>query len=232
MPIRAPLNAFLAVGIVALAGAAPPDEVPWERLSPDVRREARAVADGATVQGEIPARRVRSEGRVYRTLLGELPLASRLLAALELGSYTIEPLPRDRFRIDDGSGAVAACQRALDAEGLLVVLARGELDVPVLPAIHGTGLIVVRYPPSPKGGLRCSAEVDFRLESELLRTLSRPLRGVLRRILTERLELLVSSATALAEAVSADPWAVYRRLQARGVDPADLRAYRELFLAV
>ena len=75
-------------------------------------------------------------------------VASRWLRALDLGDYAIVDNPDGSFTIDDKLGARARCTRALDQDGVLVVIARGVLDVSSLPTINGTGVILVRYSPA------------------------------------------------------------------------------------
>ncbi len=217
-------------------------EVPLERLPARVRPLASRVAGDPTARCEVPERRVRTEARIYRTLLARLPLAARMLRALDLGDYAIEDASEGRFTIDDRLGAQAVCERALEEAGLLVVVARGRLEVPVLPRIQGTGLIVVRYgertpvegaaaKEEAEPGLRCSAEVAFRLENDLLHRLSRPLRSTLQSVLQQKLADLIAAATALSELVAKDPSGVAVRLEAaEGFAPEDLTLYRQLFL--
>src|SRR5690606_39404674 len=136
--------------------AAPAEPEPTRELTPEERARERAralervperlrplvarVTGDASARCELSERAVNSSARVYRALLRRLPLASRVLSALELGEYAIEELPDGRFEIDDRSGARAVCERALDEQGRMVVVARGRLEVPVLPTIRGTGV--------------------------------------------------------------------------------------------
>lgn len=201
-----------------------------ERLRPLVER----VTSDASARCELSERAVESSTRVYRALLRRLPLASRILSALELGEYTIEELPDGRFEIDDRSGARAVCERALDEQGRMVVVARGRLDVPVLPTIRGTGVILIDYPERPAaagGGLTCSAAVAFRVENGLLHRVSRALGDTLAQVLEQKLARLVQAAIALSEEIAADPADVYARLRASGeLEEEELTEFRELFL--
>ncbi|MGE0710890.1 MAG: hypothetical protein AB7N76_16150 [Planctomycetota bacterium] len=207
-----------------------------EALRPEV---ARVRAD-ATVSTKIATRDVHTSPRVYRHLLTHLPQAARWLKALELGRYDIEDRPEGRFHIDDGSGAVATGERALDEPAELCVVARGKLEVTLLPRILGTGVIRIRYPqvqpeakpgePKPAPALRCEAEVWFRVDSQLLHGLSRPFRRVLAGVLRDKLDALVRAATALAEQIDKDPLAVLRRLSAAKLPEEDQAAFRRAFL--
>lgn len=219
------------------------DEKPWhERVAKALRSEVDEVRERPTVQTAVKARIVRSSPEVYRTLLTRLPQSARWLEALELGSYTIEDRPEGRFYINDRAGASAIGERALNEAGLLCVLARGRLEVSLLPKIRGTGVILVRFPEvktkrgpgAAKAGsaLRCEAEVWFRVESKVLHGLSRPFQRMLARVLRSKLNALVASATELAERVTKDPVAVYRALERAKVPAADLKAYRRAFLTL
>jgi hypothetical protein len=208
---------------------------PLERLDPAVRKQVRAVRGDATVTARIPTQTVRAPASVYRALLARLPLASRWLKALDLGDYTIRDLPKGGFLVDDKLGARARCARALDEEGQLVVVAGGSLEVAVLPKIQGTGVILVRYaPPDPAAPavLAATAEVDFRVASGLLHMLSRPFRKTLERVLADKMADLITSATALAEAIHRDPSGTLVELKAKGVAAEDLEAFRKLFLSL
>lgn len=229
--------ALLAVLPVLPAARAddPLQGVDLARLGRDDRRDVREVQAAPTAACEV-REAVRCRAGVYRFLLGRLPLAARAAEALNLegtGRYLVEDAGAGRFTIDDRAGATAECSRAWDEEGLLVVVARGRLDVPVLPRILGTGVIVVRYAPSPDdpGLVAARAHVLFRLSNRLLRALSTPVREVLERVLRDKLALLVRTASALAEALERDPAGVLAALDAAGtVDPDDLRALRAAVL--
>lgn len=238
----APLAALL---IAAWCGAAlgqdasPTPLDPWgmARIAETPRAEIKRVRDDATVRAALKPRRVRSSEEVYRYLLTHLPLASRWLRALELGDYDLSDLPEERFQIDDKAGAKAEGERALSEPGRLVVIARGTLEVPLLPKVKGVGVILIRFPKAPaiKGkpaALLCSAETAFRVEGRVLHGLGRALRRVLRRVVRDKLNELVKSATALAEAVTRDPTGTYNRLKAAKVAPKDLEAFRQRFLAL
>jgi hypothetical protein len=203
-----------------------------DRVPAKLRAEIRAVQAEATVHAKLPKRAVRSKAAAFRTLLGRLPQSSRWLRALKLGDYAVADLPDKSFSIDDKSGAKAVCTRALDEEGLLVIVAKGTLDVPVLPSILGTGVIVVRYAPTPNttGTLSCEAVVDFRLRSGLLHMLSRPFKRTLSQVIVAKLAALIRSAVDLSEAIERDPVAVYRKLEQANADTADLKAFRLRFL--
>ncbi|RMG19031.1 MAG: hypothetical protein D6731_00760 [Planctomycetota bacterium] len=227
------MRSAIALGLLCVASAAPAQDLPLDRLAAGDRAEVVRIASDPTVRARVPAQRVRCRPATYRRLLAELPLAARWLRALDLGDYAIEDLPAGGFRVDDRAGARARCRRALDERGLLVVVARGTLDVRALPTIRGAGVITVRYaalPDDPRR-LRARAEVAFRVESGLLHLVTRPFERLLERVLAAKLAALVRSATALAEAIERDPTGTYERLRAAGAASSDLEAYRERFLA-
>jgi hypothetical protein len=222
---------FLLVALVpalAQAQALVLDEVP-EAL----RAEVGEVSGDATVTARIPAREVTCQEATFSWLLARLPLASKLVRALELGDYGIEQLDNGELRIDDREGARADCVRAIDEPGRLLMIARGLLDVRVLPTIHGTGVILLRWEVSPDdpAKLRCQGKVWFRLRSRLLHLATSPFRRTLRRVLEQKLDDLIRRAIKLAEAVDANPAAVFQTLQRRGeATTAELVAFRDRFL--
>jgi hypothetical protein len=206
-----------------------------ERLPLRARAEVQRVRADATVRTSIPPRFVNASPQVYRYLLTHLPQAGRWLAALKLGDYAIQDLPGGRFQINDKAGARAVGERALDEKGLLCVVARGRLEVALVPKIRGTGVILIRFPQvtnpaTKKRALRCEAEVSFRVQSALLHRLSRPFRRALARVLRDKMAGLVRAATSLAERIQSDPLAVYRSLGAAKVGAKDLAAFRREFL--
>lgn len=233
-----PLLWLVLLGPAFAQDAAPKRD--WrERVPEALRAEVLRVERDATVKTKIPARDVESSPAVYRYLLTHLPQSARWLGSLELGDYAIEDRPKGRFHIDDQAGAVATGERALDEEGRLCVVAKGRLEVRILPRIRGTGVILVTYPRVERPAsasqparrvLRCGAEVAFRVESDVLHRLSRPIRGVLARVLRAKMADLVQAATGLAEAIHKDPQGVYRRLEGAKASEADLAAFRRHFL--
>lgn len=218
-----------ADGVAALEGVA------LERVAAAERDDLRVVTADPTVDTEVTGG-VRCRAVVYRFLLERLPFAAKALDALSLeesGRYTIEPDGAGRFTIDDRAGARAACVRAWDEDGLQVVVARGELALPILPKVLGTGVIVTRYAPGEDDPARLDARcrVLFKLSSRFLHVLTTPVRKALARVLEDKLRLLVRSATVLAERVEADPTGVLAALEQAGTLPADeLRAFREAVL--
>src|SRR5687768_9651116 len=142
--------------VLLLAARAPADDPPLagvalERVAEAERADLRAVTADSTVDTEIVGG-ARCRVPVYRFLLGDLPFAARAIDALQLeesGRYTIEAEGhRNRFVVDDRAGARAKCVRAWEEEGLEVIVARGQLDLPLLPKVLGTGVIVTRYAPN------------------------------------------------------------------------------------
>ncbi|MBL4849054.1 MAG: hypothetical protein JKY65_26315 [Planctomycetes bacterium] len=234
------LGACLALTCPGLAQEKPvPD--PWglARIASTSRTEIERVRQDATVSCALKARPVHSTEEVYRYLLTRLPLASRWLAALDLGDYGLTDLPNQRFQIDDKAGAKAEGERVLSEPGRLVVIARGTLEVPLLPKIRGVGVILIRFPqatatktgqgPAP---LVCSAKVAFRVKGRLFHGIGRALQRILRRVLRSKLDALVTSATALAESITRDPTGTYLRLKQAKASAEDLRAFRARFLAL
>lgn len=215
--------------VAALEGVA------LERVAAAERDELARVAADPSVDTEIVGG-VRCRAPVYRFLLGHLPFAARAIDALELdesGRYTIEADGPGRFTVDDRAGARADCVRAWDAEGLQVVVARGQLDLTMLPKVLGTGVIVTRYSPSADDPARLDARcrVLFKLSSRFLHVLTTPVRKALAKVLADKLQLLVRSATLLAEVVERDPHRVLAALErANTASPEDLKAFREAVL--
>lgn len=227
-----PVTAQVAPG----AEAPPLEGVDLDRVDPVDRDELVRVTSDPTVDAGISGE-VRTSARVYRFLLTRLPFSARAIDALELseaGRYVIEDTGPGRFSIDDTAGAFAACTRPWDEDGHTVVVARGHLDVPMLPRVLGTGVIVTRWSPSPDDPavLRARCRVLFRLTNRLLHALTSPVRDLLARVVADKLSLLVRSATLLAEAVERDPAGVLATLERAGTIPStDLQAYRVAILA-
>ena len=228
----------LCLASPALAQDAPAPD-PWglKRIAEVPRAEIERVRNDATVSAVLKPRRVESSEAVYRYMLTNLPLASRWLRALELGDYDLSDLPEGKFQIDDKAGAKAIGERALSEPSRLVVIAKGTLEVPLLPKIKGVGVILIRFPLAPEvkgkpAALLCSAETAFRVEGRVLHGLGRALRRILRKVVHDKLDSLVKSATALAEAVTRDPTGTFERLKAAKVDRKDLEAFRQRFLAL
>lgn len=230
---------LLALCCAPALGQEAPAPDPWglKRIAEEPRAEIERVRKDATVSAVLKPRRVQSSEAVYRYLLEHLPLASRWLRGLKLGDYDLSDLPEGKFQIDDKAGAKAVGERALSEPGRLVVIARGTLEVPLLPKIKGVGVILIRFPKAPEvegkpAALLCSAETAFRVEGRVLHGLGRALRRILRKVVRDKLDSLVKSATSLAEAVTRDPTGTFKRLQAAKVAPEDLEAFRQRFLAL
>jgi hypothetical protein len=237
--VRSLALALLLCLLSPALGQEAPAPDPWAlaRIAAEPRAEIKRVRKDATVSAALKPRRVQSSEAVYRYLLTNLPLASRWLRALKLGDYDLSDLPEGKFQIDDKAGAKAIGERALSEPGRLVVIARGTLEVPLLPKIKGVGVILIRFPKARdvKGepaALLCSAETAFRVEGRVLHGLGRALRRILRKVVRDKLDSLVKSATALAESINRDPTGTFKRLQAAKVAPKDLEAFRQRFLAL
>jgi hypothetical protein len=234
-PIASSLLLLVLAAAPSLAQATPLEGVALERVAEPDRRELLEVTGAPTVDCQVEET-VRASTTVYRFLLAHLAFASRAIEALDLdgtGRYAIEDAGDGRFTIDDHAGAFATCSRPSDEDGLLVVLARGHVEVPVLPRVLGTGVIVVRYEPSEDdpGLLRARCRILFRLTNRLLHALTAPLRDTLSRVLADKLSLLIRSASALAVVVERDPWAVLAAVERAGTASAeDLAAYRQALL--
>jgi hypothetical protein len=227
--------------LLVLAARAAADDVALlegvvlERVPAAERADLLRVTRDPTVDTEVTGG-VRCRQPVYEFLLQRLPFAARAIDALELeesGRYTIEADGPEGFRIDDRAGATADCVRAWESPGLQVVIARGQLDMPVLPTVLGTGVIVTRYAPSADDPTRLDARcrVLFKLSNRFLHALTSPVRKALGKVLEDKLRLLVRSATVLAEAVERDPTGVLAALEEAKTLPQDeLRAFREAVL--
>lgn len=236
---RRTFTLLLLSGLAGVSAAQDGEEsgfakVPAGRLEGDLR----VVHDEPTVACRVGPIDVRCRSTTYGFLLEHLSLAARALELLGLektGRYAIAPAGGEAgsFTVDDGAGATATCDRLWQPDGALLVSARGKLDVPVLPTVHGTGLILVRWAPRRDDPtlLAARCEVRFRLDSKLLHAATAPFRKALGRVLEEKLALLIASAAALAERVDRDPWSVHAALVKDGkAAPADLEAYRARLL--
>lgn len=244
MTRRLALAAALVAALLAPAlgdDADPYGAIPEASRRADLRAELAAVLGDPTVTASAGPVDVRCRPDAYRLLLDRLRLSARALEVLQLestGRYAVTPVEDPggpgTVLIDDGAGARATCHVAFASEQERLLLARGTVDLPVVPTIHGAGAILVRYAPvaGDPAKLRCRVDVRFRVQSRLLHLATAPLRTALSKVLTDKLELLVRSAASLAERVEADPWKVHAELErAGGCDPADLAAFRAaLFL--
>lgn len=240
LALAAALVAALLVPALADDGD-PFAAIPDASRRADLRAELAEVLGDPTVMASAGPVDVKSRPEAYRLLLDRLRLSARALEVLQLestGRYAVTPVEDPNgagtFRIDDGAGARATCAVAFATQDTRLILARGTVDLPVVPTIRGAGAILVRYAPAPgdPARLRCRVDVRFKVQSRLLHLATAPLRSALSRVLTDKLRLLVTSAAALAERVEADPWKVHAELEeAGGCDPADLAALRAaLFL--
>jgi len=241
LALAAALVAALLVSPLLAQDGDPYAAIPDASRRADLRAELAEVLADPTVAASAGPVDVTSRPEAYRLLLDRLRLSARALEVLQLestGRYVVTPVEdpsgAGTFLIDDGAGARATCAVAYATQDARLLLARGTVDLPVVPTIHGAGAILVRYAPVPgdPARLRCRVDVRFKVQSRLLHLATTPLRSALSRVLTDKLELLVRSAAALAERVEADPWKVHAELErAGGCDPADLAAFRAaLFL--
>lgn len=220
------------LGVCALA-AASADDPP--ALSKALQAEVDGVRVDPTVRCEVRKPGVRCRPKTYRFLLARLPLAAKALRALKVDAdYAIEDLEQPgTFSIDDNAGAYATCEAPVQEEGEHLVIARGHVDLPLVPRVLGTGVIDVRYAPREDDPqrLRVRCNVAFRLTNRALHRVTRAFRRLLERVIQGKLEKLIGAATTLAERVDAEPLKVYRALQAAGeASEAELSAYRRAFL--
>jgi hypothetical protein len=207
-----------------------------DRLPDGLRTEVSGIVNDPTVTCEV-TETARCTPRTYRFLLNHLPLSARALSSLgsdEVGSYTIEAREDGTYLIDDHAGATAVAEVIIEEEGLMVIVARGRVELPVIPAIDGTGVIVLRYASDEADPdlMRSTCLVSFRVANDTLHRMTAPFRRTLRRVLGRKLGLLIRSAVTLARSCEERPWDVYRGLrQVEGVQPDELREFREQFLA-
>ena len=225
---------FALIGLLTAGGASAQElRLDLDDVPARLRVETRGVHDEPTVVARIPARKVACSEATFSWLLARLPLASKLVRALELGDYAITPRDDGHLRIDDKEGATADCERAIDRPGRLLMLARGVLDVRLLPTIHGTGVVLLAWERDPEqpGRVDVQGRVWFKLRNRVLHLVTSPFERVLQRVLEQKLDDLIRRATSLAEQVESDPAAVFAALQAKGeATPAELDAFRGRFL--
>ncbi|MCA8923722.1 MAG: hypothetical protein KDD82_18065 [Planctomycetes bacterium] len=205
-----------------------------QELSPELAADVAPIQRDPSVRCEVRREGVRCKPRTYRFLLGRLPLAAKALRALEVADYRIEDLEAPgQFSIDDRAGAFANCEAPPRGTGEHLVIARGHLDLPLVPRVLGTGVIEVRYAPREDDPqrLQVACTVWFRLKNRALHRVTSALQRLLSRAIQGKLDALIGHATTLAERVEREPLVVYRALEAgKEASAEELAAYRRAFL--
>ncbi len=225
---------YLLVCLCALPCLGQDQLIPFHKLDAQYKRKVEDVYYAPTVRLVKDPRQVACDVATFDWVLDRLPLAADLARAMELGDYGVVPNPDEEgaLDIDDREGALATIRITYQQEDIRVYLADGTLESRVLPAVDGTGVIVVVYGDAYEGeGIEAELSVFFRLKSNFLHLVTRAFKDTLARELDRRLLRLIDTAMSLAEAIAADPAAVFATLEGiEGVPEETLADYRARFL--
>lgn len=191
-------------------------DVSTDLVPADDRAAVAAVRADPTLVRPLVVRRLRAPVALFEELLEDLPGTARIVAGLGLGRYRIERRPDGTIHIDDRHGARARVARLVHLPGTRLYRAYGEIGVFPLPAVHGTGVIALRFEPEEGGlALRTGGQIFFRLESEFLHRLARPVIALLRAAIDAKVRALIGATIAACELVAARRRAAEERGQIR-----------------
>jgi hypothetical protein len=224
--------------------------IPFEKLEVDLRNELWRVTQRYTIRRSLEVTPAHCHLSTYTWLIGHLGLASTAVRKLRMGEYVIEDKAEGRFSIDDRDGAFASCERAFEERGRVVIVARGTVEGALLPRVHGTGVIVVRYreetdderaerskrerqdghEPDPWPIVSADCRVFFRVDDSFLHLASTPFRRTLGRILGDKLDGLAQCAGKVSEVVDHDPRKVWDAIQGEKLPATEIEEFRTKFM--
>ncbi|MBI4577818.1 MAG: hypothetical protein HY722_16275 [Planctomycetes bacterium] len=221
----------LALGPLAHAGR-DDSPIPYDHIGdPRRSRQVRRVVSRPTVWAPTRHEQVRSDLETYDYLLDRLDLTAAILRALGTDDYDIQREDGGAYRIDDLDGAMARMSLVYREREKRVYYGRGKIEGDLLPAVTGSGVILVEFHPEEDGLLDTSAHIWFRADLVPLHLLARPLAPLLHGQIERRIERFIDAAKTVTERVHADPAAVYRRLRdSDEVSPEAVATFRERFL--
>lgn len=156
-----------------------------------------------TVRRPLTVRRVDAPLPTFVRLLDELPYTADVVKGLGAGAYHIEGLGPGRFRIDDGHGARADVERIASVPGARIYLAKGGMEVPMLPTVHGLGVITLRYDAVGDATLT-GGQIYFRLSSRVLHAVVHTIVPLLYGAIDRKIGKLTEAALAACRHVAGD----------------------------
>lgn len=233
MHARPVLFAVLLTALAVRLGAEEPDyAIPYDSLTQEQATLVHDVADHASLSTEFAREEVASSLTTYDYLLDRLPLTARIVRALDLGKYVIKPVEEEGCVVlDDRDGVKLSLYEVYRGAGKRVYYTKGYYQGPLLPKIHGRGVIVLRYAHDGKA-IATSAKLYFRLDSGVVRAMTKVLYPVILDVVKDKGAVFITAAKDVSERVTRDPEGFLDALKETGrFTDSEMSEYKRQVLA-
>lgn len=227
------LTGAVALALGLFASSAPTDPAVLS-LPPDIpiqeRNRLARITDSASVETRVDGEPFLSRRDTFEYLLDHPAFASHVTRALEFSRMRIWPTAEGLF-LDEGWGTTGWFWVVYAADGTRVIYARGQHQIPLLPAIRGEAVVVIdyRYAPGAAGrDLVQTAVAGFvKLDSRILAAVLKVGSAIAKRKADREARGLVRLFAKVSRAIENDPAAVYAKLRERpDVPRAELEEFR------
>ena len=230
--IRAVLLSLVVLGSPGGAHAGPPPLLLPSGIPQAQRGEIQQVAEAASVSTRVQAEPFVARREVFEYLLDHPEFATHVTRALKLARYRIWPTPEGLF-LDDGWGATGHFSVIHAVNGARVMLARGQYQQRILPAINGQAVVVLEYEsqPAPDGRASITTAVTgfVKLDSRLLSVASRLAGPLVTAKAEKEAHRLVRVFARASRAIEERPAEVYAQLRQRpDIPQRELEEFRQL----
>ncbi len=230
---RPALFASVLVALALRLGADEPDyAIPYDSLTEAQAALVHDVADRASLSTEFAREEVASSVTTYDYLLDRLPLTARIVRALDLGKYVIKPIEEEECVVlDDREGVKVSLYEVYRGAEKRVYYTKGYYQGPLLPRIHGRGVIVLCYRQEGKA-IATSAKLYFRLDSGVARAMTKILYPMVLDVAKDKSAVFIVAAKDVSERVSRDPEGFLDALKETGrFTDAEMSEYKRQILA-
>jgi hypothetical protein len=196
------------------------------------RTRLEQVIQHVSVSARSDGEAFRVRGDVFEYLLDHPEFATHLIRALEIGRYRIWREP-DGLWLDDAAGALVQFHIVHAEHGSRVFYLQGRYQPPVLPAIHGRVVVLLRYTAEPVAdgkSLITPAMASFvRIDNAVVEVLARMFSAVVAPRARKVTERIVVDIRKTARVIDTDPARVDDVLRRRtDVPPRELAEFRRL----
>ncbi len=215
---------------MATPGEGDPWAVPYALLSENQQERARKVMDAPTCMVELERTPVRSRPEVYVFLMDELPFTAGVLRELGESKYEISRDGKGGYLFNDHAGLTLRAELLRRDEGRWVWYTHGAYSLGILGSAVGRSVIVVRTA-EVEGVLQTEARVYAKVESKLLESAAKAMRGLVEGVIRDKSFVFIKAARTVAELTARDAGRLYTTVRGSPhVDADVLEEFRKRFV--
>ncbi|MCE1228180.1 MAG: hypothetical protein LWX11_01630 [Firmicutes bacterium] len=228
--MRVLLTCFLGLGLFSGVGAMA--QVPFEKLPPGFREEAREVVTRADFAFQTRTQPKRVKVATMEKLFDHPRLGAAMWRYCQfVPSFCAQVHADGSWSIDDSRGLRGTLRLLLRQPGLRIYLVEGQADAGRLkslsPAVGARMVTVYRYWDGPNG-FESHLQTWTKLDSALLGFFSKPFRGYVRGRQDEFIAYINGNVATFGEFAERDPQEFLGPLQREG-DPVAIADFKALF---